>query len=432
MCYAIPGKVIKIEKNIALIQYFNEIKKAITEIPNLKINDYVYAQGGFVIEKLPPKTAKEILSTWEELFYELQEKDEKLSPSLKINTKNQELNKILNKSVFGKILNEKEVSFLFNLNNKQELSTVYKTANYLRHKNLGNSCCIHGIIEISNICDQNCYYCGIRKHNKTIKRYKLNLTEILELVDYAVNKYNFKAIVLQSGENSYTLTELKEIIASIKKQFNVLIFISFGEIGKKGLQELYQAGARGLLMRFETANPTLYEKLHPESTLDTRIKELESAYKLGYLIITGSLIGIPGQTNMDIMNDLFLAKKLHTEMFSFGPFIPHPTTPLKNFQKPNKELIIKTLAIARLMAETETKILITTGFETLSKTARKKGLLVGANSLMLNITPNNYKKLYHIYPKRAHGNEDLDSQITSTIQLLQDLGRAPTDLSISS
>jgi biotin synthase len=301
----------------------------------------------------------------------------------------------------------------------------------LRHKYHDNSCCVHGIIEISNDCRRNCLYCGISALNKNIQRYRMNKDEILDCAAEAVEKYGFKALVLQSAEDAaYSVEELADIVKTIKQRHAVLIFISFGEIGLDGLKKLYAAGSRGLLMRFETSNPELYAKLHPGYDLQTRIEHLRYAYELGYLIITGSLVGLPGQSADDIINDMALSRQLHAEMLSFGPFIPHPDTALAASPLPKEEAILKVISLARFTAEQNAKILVTTGFETLSDKAREKGLACGASSVMLNATPLKYRPLYAIYPNRAHEQEPIGLQIEQTIALLKSMGRAPTDLSI--
>ena len=149
------------------------------------------------------------------------------------------------------------------------------------------------------------------------------------------------------------------------------------------------------------------------------------------MIITGGLIGLPGQTKEDILQDIILTNKLNTEMFTFGPFLPHPDTPLANTPPPSVKEVLKALAVARLGSHKEAKIVVTTGFETLHSTAREEGLMAGANSVMLNVTPDKYKKNYTIYPNRAHINDDLQDQIDTTLNILRRLGRAPTDLGVT-
>ena len=184
-------------------------------------------------------------------------------------------------------------------------------------------------------------------------------------------------------------------------------------------------------MRFESSNPEIYRRLHPGRELVSRIDHLKEAYKLGYLIITGGLIGLPDQTPEDLLQDILLARELHAEMYSFGPFLPHPSTPLAKTAKPQTKEILKVLAVARLADPVNAKILVTTGFETLDAKARELGLMAGANSVMLNVTPEEFSKNYSIYPNRAHSNEGIQEQIETTLSLLRSIGRAPTDLGVN-
>ena len=433
MCYAIPGKVIEIKGKKATIEYFGEKKNALNEFFDLKVGDYIYAQGGFVINKLPEKEALEILKTWEETFHDLQKLDLRLSRlAMDKQGIDRKLALILDRAAEDLPLKESDLLYLLNLEQDKELSLLFKVANFLRQKHLGNSCCVHGIIEFSNFCAQGCHYCGISTHNRDLKRYRMSKEEIFLAAKEAVEKYGFKALVLQSGEDpAYSIDDLCEIVREIKQPLSVLIFISFGEVGIEGLKKLYAAGARGLLMRFETSNPELYAQHHPGRKLQTRLEHIKEAYKLGYLIITGALIGLPGQTKEDILKDILLTKELNTEMYTFGPFLPHPNTPLGNSPAPSAKEVLKTLAVARIADAKNAKIVVTTGFETLHPKAREDGLMAGANSVMINTTPDKFKHNYAIYPNRAHAYDMLQKQIDDTLNLLKGLGRAPTDLGIS-
>ncbi|NQU17857.1 MAG: [FeFe] hydrogenase H-cluster radical SAM maturase HydE [Candidatus Saganbacteria bacterium] len=433
MCYAIPGKVIEIKDKIARIEYFGEQKQAINEIDELCVGDYIYAQGGYVIKLIPKPEAESILATWKETFFDLQEVDLRLSKmDLEESGLDRKLTVILDKAAEGIQLKEQELLYLLNLKDPKELGLLYKFANFLRQKHLKNSCCVHGIIEFSNYCSQGCAYCGISTHNKDINRYRMTKEEIYQAADIAINKYGFQALVLQSGEDShYLVDDLCEIVSTIKKRWPCLIFASFGEVGLDGIGKLYKAGARGLLMRFESSNPEVYSKLHPGRDIKSRLAHLEAAYKLGYLIITGGLVGLPGQTNEDLLNDILLTRRLKTEMYTFGPFLPHPMTPLADTPPPLTKDILKVLAVARLADPVNAKILVTTGFETLDPKARELGLMAGANSVMLNVTPEKFSKNYTIYPNRAHSSENIQSQIETTLTLLRSIGRAPTDLGVA-
>ncbi|MDD5130949.1 MAG: HypC/HybG/HupF family hydrogenase formation chaperone [Candidatus Omnitrophica bacterium] len=431
MCYAIPGKVESVEAQMVVVDYFGEKKKARNELPNLAVGDYVYAQGGYVITKVSKQEAEESLSGWKELFFSLKDTDDQLVFFAPENSAvDRRVARIVKEVSQGKEISPDELKYLIQLSDESQLDILFKSANFLRHKYHGNACCVHGIIEISNNCRKQCGYCGISIYNRQLKRYRMSKPEIIAAVEEAVNKYGFKALILQSGEGAYSVAELADIIKQIKQDFSVLIFISFGEIGQQGLAELYQAGARGLLMRFETSNPDLYRKIHPGQELDSRLEEIRQAYQMGYLIITGALIGLPAQTDNDIINDILLARTLNAEMFSFGPFIAHAQTPLAAAVPPAEEKVLKVLAAARFAAAREAKILVTTGFETLSSRARQKGLVSGGNSVMLNVTPLRYRGFYAIYPNRAHESETVPEQIDETVKLLKSLGRAPTDLGV--
>lgn len=393
MCYAIPGKVIEINKNIITIEYFGTEKKAKNEIYELKLGEYVYAQGGFVIQKIPSNEAVPILDTWREFFFKLQETDLRLA---------------------------------------REPKNLYQIANSIRQKYLGNSCCIHGIIEFSNCCRNNCLYCGIRKDNSQIKRYRMTPEEISNTCEYAVNELGFKALVLQSGEDLYyDDKKLTDIIQKIREKCAVLLTVSIGEREIEIYKKLYSAGVRGILLRFETSNESLYKKLKPDSMLKNRISLIEKLRDIGYLIITGFLIGLPEQTEQDILNNIELTASLGAEMFSFGPFIPHPQTPLRDINIPTLDSVLTTTARARILYP-ESKILATTALETLDKTdGARLGLLSGANSLMINVTPEKYRNFYEIYPNRAGTGIKINERISSALNLLQEIGRAPTDLGLN-
>jgi len=417
MCYAIPGRVTALLDKTAIVDYFGEEKKAINEMSNLKVGDYIYAQGGFVVKIISASEALEILETWKELFFDLRETDLRLS-----RLTNSTSHRILDKAAEGRPLTKEELLHLMKSENHQELEQLYKVANFLRQKHLKNSCCVHGILEFSNYCQNDCAYCGIRKSNSSLQRYRMSEEEILSAVEEAVDKHGFKALVLQSGEDpGFPAERLADLIQEIKKRFAVLLFVSTGEVGQKGLEKLYAAGARGLLLRFETSDPELYSKLHNGDQLADRLRDLKAAREIGYLILTGGLIGLPGQTEEGLLNDILLAKELHAEMYTFGPVLP---------RGPKTDLMLKVLALARLIDPENAKIVVTTGFETLEKNALKLGLLAGANSLMLNVTPLKYRQLYDIYPNRAHAAEDIKLQIRHALDLLYSLGRAPTDLGI--
>ncbi len=510
MCYAIPGRVVELkgkEGNIAVVDYFGEHRNVLNEFSNsphesrtkIRIGDYVYAQGGILIEKIPEKEALLILKTWKDRFFELKKLDFKISIGEKTNKivgviGGTELSKAkLSKTPLSKTdlsktkpikpkeanrkfldiikrakqripLKKEDILELMKTENEDELNLLFKTANQLRRKYLKNSCCVHGIIEFSNHCHDDCHYCGIRKSNKALKRYRMSIDEIVETAEYAVNQLGFKALVLQSGDDLwYTPEKLSEIIKKIKKRCGVLLFMSIGDRDFECYKKMYEAGARGILLRFETSNQKLYKSIHsgPKADYQKRIALLEYSNKLGYIIATGSLIGLPGQSREDLVNDILLAVSLNAEMLSFGPFIPHPQTPMADAERAAEKTAkksaddnltkasentqekintaLKTIAVSRLV-NPNAKILVTTALETLDReNGARLGLLSGANSLMINLTHPEYKKLYSIYPNKAGDEKIMENikadenivtkkNIKRVLKLLYSLGRAPTDL----
>ena len=429
MCYTIPALVEEIHKGVATISYFGERKEALSEFVHLVPGDYVYAQGGYVVEKVLPAEAQKTLKLWRDVFFELREIDA-ASAVLSTNdiSSDLKLEGILERARENIALSKEEALYLLNLKDRDSQFLVQRTANYLRQQYHNNSCCVHGILELSNNCVRNCAYCGISSSSNA-KRYRMSFDEIMTAAGEAVNRFGFKSLVLQSGEGcGYSFDELANIVKSIRKEFPVLVFISFGEIGIEGLRRIYDAGARGLLLRFESSNPVLYSKLHPGYNLDSRLGHLREAYKMGYLIITGGLIGLPGTTKEDLVNDIILASSLHAEMLSFGPFLPHPHTLLANSPVPSEQDVLGVLALARLICAKKAKILITTAYETLSSSARQNGLMSGGNSIMVNVTPLKYRSLYSIYPNRAHEGQTVAVQVRQVLAMLKEFGRGPTDL----
>jgi biotin synthase len=400
MCYAIPGRVDSIDGRVATIDYFGEKRRAYVDLmEGLNIGDNVYAQGGFVIRKISGEEAKEVLNIWHDIFFKLKEQDKKLAG----NPKN-----------------------------------LYERANAIRQKHQDNSCCVHGIIEFSNYCRCDCHYCGIRKGNRNITRYRMEIPDILSAVDEAV-KLGFQALVLQSGEDPYyDDAKLEQIVKEIRARHPVLIFMSVGERSVEAYQKMYNAGARGALIRFETSNEGIYNKIKSGGKLDARLNLIRELRKMGYLIVSGFLIGLPGQKNEDIMRDIKMTADLCVDlpagqagMFSFGPFIPHPDTPLSAIKPPTQKKVFDTIANARIM-NPDAKILVTTALETLwGLDGAKAGLMAGANSLMINVTPQRYRKMYDIYPNRFGTELDVQEHINMVIELLRSIGRAPTDLSVN-
>jgi len=424
MCYAIPARLVKIEKNIGIVDYFGEKRKVLIDYFPVKVGDYVYAQGGIIINKVSEKEAEEILDAFREVFFTLKNIDKNFS---KINTRHssEKLLNILERINRNKGLEKEDLLFLLNLTEKKDLELLYQTANNIRQKIHKNASCVHGIVEFSNFCRNNCFYCGI-KRDRNIKRYRLDIEDIIKIVEYSVLKLNFKAIVLQSGEDLFYDEEKLIYLVSKLREFNILIILSIGEREKDLYKKLYSKGARGVLLRFETANRDIFEKLKPDTTLDKRLELIRYLKELGYILATGFLVGFLEEKDDDIINNILLAKGLAPDMYSFGPFISYNTS--QKIKLIDKDTILKITSIIRLL-DKDSNILVTTASQRLSKGLDRKLLLAGANSMMINLTPKEYRDLYCIYD-RDFSDLSIEDSIKETIELLFSLGRAPTDLGL--
>ncbi|MCK5235337.1 MAG: radical SAM protein [Deltaproteobacteria bacterium] len=432
MCYSIPGKVIAVKAGRAIIDYFGEKREAHTDTEGVEVGDFVLAQGGVVVETVPDGAAGEILSSWQETFERLKARDLELS-----NVKppkegvSEDIAAIMERVLEGETLTKDEMLRVLQTENSSDTQLVTFTANLIRSKEQGNSACVHGIIEFSNNCSLDCAYCGIGKSNIDLTRYRLSTEEIIKSAEQAVKTKGFKALVLQSGEDAYYTTDkLKEIIASIKKRVKVMIALSIGDRGIDDYKALYEAGARGALMRFETSNEGLYSALH-SSPLKERLDTINALKDMGYLVMTGSLFGLPGQSDEDIVDDMLLTKEIAPEMFSSGPFIPHPSTELgkSGMEALTLNKALRILALTRLI-DKKGSILITTAFEKLfGVEGTRRALLSGGNSMMVNLTPYPYSALYSIYPGKGSASE-LGKRIEFVITLLMELGRSPSEISV--
>ncbi|NFG59175.1 [FeFe] hydrogenase H-cluster radical SAM maturase HydE [Clostridium botulinum] len=291
-------------------------------------------------------------------------------------------------------LNKDEILQLLSCDNINDY--LFKAADKVREKSLGNIVHLRGLIEFTNICKRNCLYCGLRRDNKNIKRYRLSKEEIIDFANKAVS-YGYKTIVLQGGEDDFfTKEKMVEIIKEIKN-LNVALTLSLGEKTYEEYKAFKEAGADRYLLRIETTNKKLYEEMDPMMSYDERLKCLENLGDLDYEVGTGVLVGLPNQTLDSLADDILFFKKLNADMIGIGPFIPNEDTPLKNSQGGNLNLALKVMAITRLLLP-DINIPATTAMESLHKNGRILALQSGANVVMPNVTEGEYRKLYALYP----------------------------------
>lgn len=284
-------------------------------------------------------------------------------------------------------------------------SILFQAADEVRKKYIGDEVYLRALVEFSNICHCNCFYCGLRSENKNISRYRLSNDEIIDVAKNAVN-LGFKTIVLQSGEDSfYSVDSLSEIISEIKK-YDIAVTLGIGERTKDEYKALKNAGADRFLLRIETTDKNLYQALHPKMSFENRIKCLYDLKELGYETGTGCLVGLPNQTIESLADDILFFKKLDADMIGIGPLIVHPDTPLKSLNNGSFELALKVMAITRLLMP-NINIPATTAMETLNPNGQIIALQSGANVIMPNLTPEKNRNQYQIYPDKASYSVDI-------------------------
>ncbi len=277
----------------------------------------------------------------------------------------------------------------------------------LRTLHFGNTVYVRGLIEFTNICKNDCLYCGIRKSNKTVARYRLSKENILSCCEQG-HALGFRTFVLQGGEDPYlTDAVLTDIISEIKQRYpDCALTLSVGERSFESYKALRQAGADRYLLRHETADQTHYESLHPEElSFDNRRRCLRDLKQLGFQTGAGFMVGSPGQTLAHLAEDLIFLQDLAPEMIGIGPFIPHHETPFADATAGSVDMTLYLLAVLRIM---HPKVLLpaTTALGTLSPTGREQAMGWGANVVMPNLSPVENRKQYDLYDNKICTGEE--------------------------
>lgn len=301
---------------------------------------------------------------------------------------------------------KKEIIDILTDNNEENNQQLFKKADSIRKKYVGDEVHLRGLIEFSNICARTCNYCGLRYENKKIDRYRIDKDEIIKTVSNAV-KMGYKTIVLQSGEDKFYNREIMIDIIRRIKEFDVALTLSIGERSYEDYKAFKDAGADRYLLRIETTDKELYKNMHPNMSFDNRLQCLENLKKLNYEVGTGCLVGLPEQTIESLANDILFFKEIGADMIGIGPFIPHPDTPLNNSKAGDFNLALKVMALVRIILP-DINIPATTAMETLNPNGRIIALQSGANVVMPNVTTTEYRKKYEIYPNKICVNDKPD------------------------
>jgi biotin synthase len=283
----------------------------------------------------------------------------------------------------------------------EEQEYLAEKAREVRHQIYGKDVYTRGLIEFTNYCKNDCYYCGIRRSNQNACRYRLTNEDILRCCKTGY-ELGFRTFVLQGGEDGhYTDDRLKVLIRSIKRGYpDCAITLSIGERSYESYKRLFDAGADRYLLRHETANDEHYERLHPkELSLHNRKQCLIHLKTIGYQVGCGFMVGSPGQTVDNLIDDLEYIKELEPHMVGIGPFIPHKDTPFADQKQGTLEMTLRLLSIIRLM---HPRVLLpaTTALGTIHPLGREKGILAGANVVMPNLSPTDVRKKYMLYDNK--------------------------------
>ncbi len=301
----------------------------------------------------------------------------------------------------------------------EESKLLFRKAEEVKNEFVGNKVYFRGLIEFSNVCGKNCYYCGIRAGNDKVTRYNLSDKEILEAALFAYEN-NYASVVLQSGEIATDAfsSRIEYLVEEIKtlSDGKLGITLSLGEQDEDTYRRWFDAGAHRYLLRIETSNRKLYRKIHPQNyhhDFNTRLQCLINLRNIGYQVGTGVMIGLPFQTMEDLADDLLFLKEFDVDMVGMGPYIEHPETPMYEYRdllKTKQErlfLALKMIAVLRILMK-DINIAAATALQAIDPMGREKGIKVGANIIMPNITPGVYRNNYALYEDKPCTDENPD------------------------
>lgn len=326
--------------------------------------------------------------------------------------------------IYEKLKTAEGIASLLDL---EDFTTVYELADRTRREAVGDIVHLRAIIEFSNVCKRQCRYCGLNRENDRITRYRMSREEILASAREAVDA-GYRTIVLQSGEDDFfTAEKLADIISEIKSLPQPpAVTVSCGERPRDDYELWREAGADRYLLKHETADPELYDRLHPCGTLRQRVRCLRTLKELGYETGSGFMVGLPGQTSLTLANDLLLLQDIPCSMAGIGPFISNPKTPLAGEPDGDPETARRAVALARLLLP-KANLPLTTSLSVLSgrnDEVVENPFAFGANVLMKKVTPDDYKEAYEIYPAEFRPT-DVAGDRRELERLIKSCGRVP-------
>lgn len=333
---------------------------------------------------------------------------------------NKELIEKLNRE---RALTREEWIQIFNTWTDEDLSFAAEKAHEITVARFGRKIFFRGIVEFTNICKNDCYYCGIRAGNTNCQRYRLDKEDILKCCEDGYT-HGFRTFVLQGGEDPYyTKDMMTDIVRSITERFSdCAVTMSIGELDRDFYQALYDAGARRYLLRHETANAEHYAILHPKKqTLENRMRCLRDLKEIGFQTGCGIMVGSPGQTSESLAEDMMFMADFRPEMIGLGPFIPHRDTPFKDEAAGSVDKTLLVIALCRIMLP-NALIPSTTALGTAEAEGRQKGVLAGCNVVMPNLSPMEVRKKYMLYDGKVGTDMSAETGIRTLRTQMEEIG----------
>lgn len=345
-----------------------------------------------------------------------------------------ELHQILEKESFSK----DDIVTLLSIESRQDTTLLRNTASKVLAENCGTKVYYRGLIEFSNICVNDCYYCGIRKGNSAVKRFTLTKDQMVQSACWCAEQ-GYGSVVLQSGDrNDPKFIEfVEDVLKAIKANTiskhhpsGIGVTLCVGEQTPETYQRFFDAGAHRYLLRIESTSPKIFGEIHPKSqTLESRIRCIKSLQKIGFQVGTGVMIGLPGQTIEDLANDILFFKENNIDMIGMGPYIVHNQTPMSQFsaeidQKTDDvfQLALKMIAVTRLVLK-DVNIAATTALQAVDPTGREQGLQFGANVVMPQLTPGEVRRQYTLYEGKPCLDEVAEDCKTCLENRIKSIGR---------
>lgn len=330
---------------------------------------------------------------------------------------------LINKLEKKHSLSLEEYEYLISNRNEKAARILAEKAVNARKNIYGNDVYIRGLIEISNICKNDCLYCGIRRSNKSCERYRLSDEQILSCCDEGY-KLGFRTFVMQGGEDAYFNDDtVCSIVCEIKRRYSdCAVTLSLGERSYESYKRLFDSGADRYLLRHETADKSHYRKLHSKDlSFDFRMECLKNLKKIGYQTGCGFMVGSPYQTSATLAKDLKFIEEFNPEMCGIGPFIPHKDTEFANEKAGTVEMTCYLLSIVRLISP---GILLpsTTALGSIDPLGREKGILSGANVIMPNLSPFDVRKKYELYNNKLFGGAEAATNVEELNSRMESIG----------